>query len=257
MDLRFTFNQDAANYDRWRPTYAPRLFESILQHARLDSTCRALEIGIGTGQATPPFLRTGAKLTAVELGADLSEYCKHKFADYSNFDVIHMDFESYPNEENVFDLIYSATAFHWIPEETGYPKALMLLKKGGTLALFWNHPNIHPSNGALSEQIQQVYRTYRPSSRPPKVFEQKDCSPILDALARYGFTGCSATLFTQTRTFGAQDYIGLLNTYSDHRAMQPDDKTALEQGIAQAIASAGGTLTLQDTMDLYLAKKPV
>lgn len=35
---------------------------------------------------------------------------------------------------------YSATAFHWIPEEIGYPKVIQMLKPHGTLALFWNKP---------------------------------------------------------------------------------------------------------------------
>ena len=30
MDLRLKFNEDEANYDKWRPSYVPELFEEII-----------------------------------------------------------------------------------------------------------------------------------------------------------------------------------------------------------------------------------
>ena len=34
------------------------------------------------------------------------------------------------------DLVYSASAFHWIPEEIGYSKVYEMLKPGGAFARF-------------------------------------------------------------------------------------------------------------------------
>lgn len=59
MDLRFTFNEDVLNYDKMRPTYVKELYENIIQFSNLDSNKNALEIGIGTGQATLPFFKHG------------------------------------------------------------------------------------------------------------------------------------------------------------------------------------------------------
>ncbi len=55
MDLRLTFNMDAPTYDRFRPTYTNELFDDVIRFSSLDRNKRALEIGIGTGQATLPF----------------------------------------------------------------------------------------------------------------------------------------------------------------------------------------------------------
>ena len=55
-ELRMKFDEDEINYDRWRPGYPDELFQA------------ALEVGIGTGQATRPFLEAGCRVTAVELG---------------------------------------------------------------------------------------------------------------------------------------------------------------------------------------------
>jgi len=135
MDFRLAFNEDEANYDKWRPSYVPELFDEIIRYSGIDETKQALEIGIGTGQATLPILQTKCKLTAIELGRRLAEYSKRKHASFSNFQVVNIDFESLCADSNTFDLIYSATAFHWIPEEVGYTKVFELLKSGGFLAL--------------------------------------------------------------------------------------------------------------------------
>ena len=88
MDLRTTFNKDEYNYDKARPGYPGELFEDIFDYADLCSDSNVLEIGIGTGQATLPFLQQGCKLTAVELGDRLAGYCKQKFSAFDNFSII-------------------------------------------------------------------------------------------------------------------------------------------------------------------------
>ena len=115
MDLRLTFNEVSAEYDNLRPRYVDELFTDIIQFSAIDKTKRALEIGIGTGQATLPFLKTGCDLTAIEIGDKLAQYSRGKFATYEHFKVLNQDFESVSLEDNSYDLIYSASAFHWIP----------------------------------------------------------------------------------------------------------------------------------------------
>ena len=76
MDLRLTFNEVPEEYDRLRPQYPDTLSVDVIQYSALDKTKKALEIGIGTGQATLPFLKTGCELTAIELGDKLAEFSK-------------------------------------------------------------------------------------------------------------------------------------------------------------------------------------
>ena len=74
MDLRLTFNEDASNYDKFRPTYIDEMYKDVIGFSSLNSSKSALEIGIGTGQATLPFLKTGCKVTAIELGDKLAQF---------------------------------------------------------------------------------------------------------------------------------------------------------------------------------------
>ena len=112
----------------------------LKNHYNISSNQKALEIGIGTGQATLPILQSGCKVTAIELGDNLTRYVKDKFNKYKNFNVINADFIKYPIKNETFDLVYCATAFHWLPLEQGYAKVKNILKDTGTIALFWNHP---------------------------------------------------------------------------------------------------------------------
>lgn len=256
MELRLKFNEDVANYDRWRPTYVPKLFSEIIKYSNLDGTKKALEIGIGTGQATLPILKTNCHVAAIELGDKLATYSKGKFSEYKNLDIKNIAFEDYACDDNSFDMVYSATAFHWIPQEVGYPKVYRLLKSGGVLALFWNHPFAARPSDPLHVSIQKIYDKFRPFSQKPVEHNKEKCLKIVDTIKRYGFVDVNLKLYYQTRTFDAKSYVSLLNTYSDHRAMQEEQKTLFENEIIETINRFGGKLNIYDTMDLYLAKKP-
>ncbi len=254
MERRMTFDLDPANYDRQRPGYAEELFRKIIHYSGLNGSMRALEIGVGTGLATGPILETGCSVTAVEAGENLAAYVGAKFAGRTNFHVVHTDFEMFEPEER-FDLIYSATAFHWIPEELGYAKVLRLLKPGGVVALFWNRPFAANPDDALHGEIQKIYRKVRPSEPEPVEFTQRDCQKTLDALARYGFMDIKCKLFYRTRTMDAADYGRLLETYSDHQAMGEPLFSSLKADVEAAIRAHGGMIRIHDTMDLYLARR--
>jgi len=140
MDLRLAFNDIPSEYDKFRPSYVSELYADIADYSDINQDSRLLEIGIGTGQATLPFLKMNCDLTAIELGTDLAAYTNEKFHSYKKFQIKNISFEDFENPDNSFDMIYSASAFHWIPEEIGYAKVYRLLKSGGTFARFANHP---------------------------------------------------------------------------------------------------------------------
>ncbi len=81
-----------------------------------------VEIGSGSGKATASILKTVCRLTAVEYGKNFSELLKNKFKKYKNFSVITGKFEDTVFEDKAFDLVFSASAFHWIPEILGIAK---------------------------------------------------------------------------------------------------------------------------------------
>lgn len=256
MELRRRFNEDEVNYDKYRPEYPKELFEEIIAYSQLESGCRLIEIGIGTGQATLPFIELGCEVTGIELGDKLSSFVAQKYKKYRNFKVINDDFMLSPVNEDFYDLIYCATAFHWLPKEEAYAKILKSLKPGGTVALFWNHPFPNRENDPSNMASQKIYNKFRPSGKKTVEFSEKDCLIRMQELLQYGFEKAESKLYKRVRTLNTEAYIRLLNTYSDHRALDIDIKRQFETEMREAINEIGGSINIYDTIDLYLAKKP-
>ena len=253
-NLRTAFDSDAANYDAIRPRYCPELFREVVESAGLQPGKCCLEIGPGTGQATEPILTAGCTVTAVELGKHLADFLSKKYARNHNLTVWQGDFLQYPEDEQ-FDLIFSATAFHWIPREEGLAKSMRLLKPGGTLALFWNHPLPGGGPGTPGDlMLQRVYAKYG-KGRRDNPFDGSSCPAYCDALREAGLTNVRSQLFEAWRYLDGDQYVMLLRSYSDHAKMTPQEQNNLEQDMKNAILELGGALPIRDVMDLYIAKK--
>lgn len=265
MDLRLTFNEDVSNYERLRPTYTDELFDDAIRFSSLSRNKRALEIGIGTGQATLPFLKTGCKVTAIEIGEKLAQFSREKFAEFKSFEVINQDFESVQLDENAYDLVYSASAFHWIPQEIGLPKVYELLKSGGVFAWFSTQPFPAQEHTHIHEALQIVYDKYseffgeQSPQLDPQVKQQqleKKRLGRFNALRHFGFVDVTDKFYYGTRTFNAKDYTTLISTYSDHKAMPEEIRIPFLKEIADIIDRCGGKFTISDTMLLCMGIKP-
>lgn len=254
--LEWTFNTEADRYEKMRPGYVPELYEDIFQSIPIDKTSNVLEIGIGGGQATLPILKTGCKLTAVEYGANLSEVCRRKFREFYNFSVVTGKFEDFECDSHSCDLIYSASAFHWIPEELGYTKVFNLLKSGGVFARFANHPYKDKGRKELDSAIQTLYSIYMPGSPSSDEYSATDAKRCSDIALNYGFVDTGYKLYHRTRSFNAKEYTSLLGTYSDHIALEEPVRNKFFTEIERVIDAFGGQITLYDTIDLQLARKP-
>lgn len=256
MELRRSFDEDALNYDRYRPGYPQALFDDVIAYSHIGAGSRLVEIGIGTGQATKPFLELGCRVTGIELGENLSAFVAEKFRDCGGFNVVNADFMSCPVEENSCDLIYCATAFHWLPKEAAYSKIMRSLKSGGSVALFWNHPFPNRDGDPSNTASKRVYAKFRPSGKAVREFCEEDCAVRVKELKSFGFENAEYRLYKRVRKLSTDEYIHLLNTYSDHRALEPSLKEAFESEMRKALDEVGGFINIYDTVDLYLAQKP-
>lgn len=254
--LETTFNTVYLEYDKWRPNYIKNLYDDIFKAKEITPLSNVLEIGIGTGQATLPILETGCSLTAIELGDQLAEYSKEKFKKYERFIVKNMAFQDFEYPSKSFDLIYSASAFHWIPEEIGYTKVFDMLKSGGVFARFANHPYKDKERNEIHIAFEKIYAKYMPGAQISNEYSEESAKNRAGIAYKYGFTDISYKLYHRTRTFTADEYTKLLGTYSDHISIEEKTRKKFFDEIKQAILDNGGIITLYDTMDLQIARKP-
>lgn len=250
MDFRKIFDSVPEEFDKWRFRYCDELFTDVIEFSKLDGNKTALEIGPGTGQATEPILKTGCSYVAIELGAHLAEFTRNKFSSYDNFKVVNDDFVTYDFGQNQFDLVYSAATIQWIPEEIGFPKVYDILKSGGTFAMFFTRSDYKSSNGPLYTKIQEVYAEYfHPET-------EYTCKLNYCNVANYSFKDFECRQYQQVKEYTADDYISLISIHADHLTLQEPYKSKFFAGIRDAILSFGNKIILDNTIILYLARKP-
>lgn len=265
--LRQTFNKTAEEYDAIRPGYLPELIEEIIRFSGIPEGGSILEVGCGTGQATLPFARRGYRMLCLDIGPDMLAIARQKLAAFPRVTFDQIAFEHWPETaaasaaSAAFDLLISATAFHWVPRDVGYLKAAGVLKPGGSLAIFSNeHPS--PFTGFFAE-VQQVYDRFKPKStagmsrhdRP--LLEQK----VEQERARIAETGLFAEVIVRTypwtQKYTTAEYLRLLNTYSDNLVMEEGARRSMFQGIAELIERRyGGQVEKEYLAVLYLARTP-
>lgn len=255
MKFEKTFDNAVEAYEVSRPNYPCAMYEDIFRYKAIDLNSRVIEIGIGTGKATEPVLKTGCQLTAIEPGEQLAAYATEKFREYPNFQMKNTMFQDFSAPNDSYDLIYAATAFHWIPEEYGYPRVFELLKQNGAFARFAYHAGVDESRPEMTDEIQTYYSKYLHQSAPPKDYGDAEAKALADIASKYGFSDIRYCLYHWTKDFSADEYMNLLKTYPNHMGLNPTDRENLFSGIHSAINHHGGTITVYYTLDLQMARK--
>jgi SAM-dependent methyltransferase len=135
---REAFGSDPAAYHRARPAYPAATWQVLRQRAGLAFGIDVLEIGAGTGLATGPLLaHQPARLVAVEPDQRLARYLAETLRDEC-LEVLQAPFETATVAISDFDLVVSATAFHWLDAVPALAKVKTVLRPGGAVALVWN-----------------------------------------------------------------------------------------------------------------------
>lgn len=131
-----------------------------------------------------------------------------------------------------------------------------MLKSGGVFARFANHPYKDKDREEIHEALQKIYSVYMPGSLGSNEYSEEDAENRANIAYKYGFVDITYKLYHRTRSFSAKEYILLLGTYSDHIAIEENTRKEFLSEIEKAIDSLGGQITIYDTIDLQLARKP-
>jgi SAM-dependent methyltransferase len=182
-------------------------------------------VGCATGKATRPLLERGCDVVCVELGPQLAAEARRRLG----VEVHNAAFETWDGPPGAFDLVFAATAWHWLEPELRYRRAHALLRPGGHLA-FWAADHGFPIGfDPFFTELQEVYdaigESYPDSWPPPTPEELPDERPEIEASGLFGDVAVRRYLWELRYT--ADEYIALLDTFSGHITMRDDQRAQL------------------------------
>jgi SAM-dependent methyltransferase len=203
--LRQSFESAADLYDPARPNYPEQLFDDLVELAALRPGARLLEIGCATGKATRPLLERDLLARLRRVGCAARRACARHLADMP-FEIHVAPFEAWENERDRFDLVFAATAWHWIDPAIRYRKAYEFLRPAGHPAFQW----------------------------PPSPPDQ-DPDDVAEIEASGLFEEIRVRRYLWEKQYSADEYIALLNTFSGHIAMEQSKRARLYREIRHRI----------------------
>jgi ubiquinone/menaquinone biosynthesis C-methylase UbiE len=172
--LRCLFDGVARQYDASRQGYPAEIVDAVYGSSGIGPGSAVLEIGCGTGQLTRQLAGQDLSVTAIDIGAAMVALARRNIADpLVRFQVCSFeDFEA----DGQFDLIVSATAFHWIDPGIGLAKAARLLRPGGWLALISTQERYPEPLGTRLRELWTRYsrRIVRSADQPAWVAQLRE-----------------------------------------------------------------------------------
>ncbi|MEZ4683155.1 MAG: class I SAM-dependent methyltransferase [Caldilineaceae bacterium] len=258
---RALFGADVHGYDAIRPPYPEQLYTFLQSTGALYPNCTTLEIGAGNGLATRRLLELGANpLTALEPDPRFAPLLQSIAATaLADFTLIHSAFEEATLPTNHYDLVASATAFHWIDRVSGLTKVAALLKPGGYAALWWNvfgdPERADPFHDATQGILQPLATS--PSDSPQRTPFALDLPARLGDFAHAGqFEAPVYEHYRWTLALTPAQVGALYSTFSGiNRLPAAERQHILDQLMAVAAAEFSGRVERNMVSAIYVARR--
>jgi SAM-dependent methyltransferase len=242
-------------YDRIRPQYPPALYDELF--TRLPEAPEVLEIGPGTGQATIELLSRGARVTAVELGPNMAAFLRRKFEGNPALSVINAGFESADLPRARFDLVLSATAFHWLDPAVRLSKPAELLGTGGIIAVIETVQVASDVDRGYFARSQTTYDKYWPGEpESPPISEDDPPAHLREIADSLFFEDARSHYWRWDQRYSTAEYADLVRSYSNTQMLEPTTADALIADLSALIdAEFDGYVVRPLVITLVTARK--
>ena len=134
METVRRFDDRAADYVKYRPTYPRHAIDAILDGLGSPAGIVAADVGAGTGISARLLGDAGVRVIAVEPGAAM----RAAAADHPRVTWVAGTAEATGLASNSIDLVLAAQAFHWFRPPEALAEFARILKPGRRLAIMWN-----------------------------------------------------------------------------------------------------------------------
>jgi SAM-dependent methyltransferase len=152
------FSDRAAVYTRGRPTYPDAIVTHLRAAGALPQQGVVVDIGVGTGLSSEPFLRAGFSVIGVEPNAPMRAVGDERLARHDRYRSVGGSAEDTTLDSGCAHLVIAGQAFHWFDPARAGAEARRILVRGGWAALIWND---RPATGtAFLDGYEALLKTY-------------------------------------------------------------------------------------------------
>lgn len=160
--MQVDFGRTAADYARHRAGFPEELFVRL---AALGIGCagqRVLDLGSGTGSLARGFARRGARVTALDLSADLLAQARALAADESvEIETLRAPAEDSGLPDAAFEAVTAGQCWHWFDRPRAAAEARRLLVPGGMMAIC--HFDWLPLPGTVVAATESLIEAHNPA----------------------------------------------------------------------------------------------
>jgi SAM-dependent methyltransferase len=205
-----------------------------------EEPARVLDIACGTGKAGILFAVRGCSVQGVESDERMAAVARRR-----GLDVDVSRFEQWRATRS-FDLAICGQAWHWLDPQTRLERVADALRPGGRFAAFWNFPRFEPE---LGDEIDAVYAECAPELRAGRfgvgAHESERAADVEELEASALFGSVENWSFQREEHYSRDEWLDLLQTYSDHIALPGGQRARLLAAIGATIDAHGGTRTIE------------
>jgi ubiquinone/menaquinone biosynthesis C-methylase UbiE len=197
------FSKQSDLYSRYRPTYPKELYDYILSFVKEKNI--AWDCATGNGQAAVVLADHFKKVIATDISAAQIEKAISK----ENIEYIVCPAESTLFEENTFDLVTVAQAYHWIKWDEFKREVIRVCKPGAIIAIWTYHRN----TAGHKKVDEAVYNFYENVTRPYWDDERKYVEEKY-ATVEFDYDLLPVKDFETTLEWRREDLLGYVGSWS-------------------------------------------
>lgn len=235
---------NASLYLRFRPTYPPALYESLVR--AIPAPRSALDLGCGSGQATQSLLGFFPDTSILALDADPAMIADARVAlgeraARVDFRVADLGSGALPADGGSIDLVQCASALHWFHSDALYAEIARVLRPGGSFfALEYQFPKARGANPGLDALVKARFNSAwkAPAQRPRGSLRE-----IVRGFERYG-TLAPLAVPAMVLEWDFEAYFGFLLSQSRYQhfehALGADERAEYRRTLEAELRTAWG-----------------
>lgn len=178
----------------------------------------------------------------------MAAIARQRLAQFPGVNIEVADFD-HRSTDTRYDLVYSATAYHWLNPVTREQRIAAVLKQRGWLAIWRNR---HIRNGSSDDYVDEARIIYMEEA--PELTKDRGRLPAADEVVEAEREVLSPDLFDEpmcrvyywSRAYTAAEYVRELDTHSDHRLLPAGRRARLFERLAHLIDSRFGGSVVKD-----------